>query len=75
MSNLQTQHVLMSQSDSCVAKRNSIVVGIITLKTIWNEKVGYYFCQVSLFFWLRQEVFHTKYLGKFLSEALAPPEK
>jgi len=33
-----------------------IVVVIITLKTILNEKVGYYFCQVILLFWLRQKV-------------------
>ena len=33
-----------------------IVVVIITLKTILNEKVGYHFCQVILLFWLRQKV-------------------
>ena len=33
-----------------------IVVVIITLKTILDEKVGYHFCQVILLFWLRQKV-------------------
>ena len=33
-----------------------IVVVLITLKTILNEKVGYHFCQVILLFWLRQKV-------------------
>jgi len=33
-----------------------IVVVIITLKTILNEKAGYHFCQVTLLFWLRQKV-------------------
>jgi len=32
------------------------VVVIITLKTILNEKVGYYFCLVILLLWLRQKV-------------------
>jgi len=36
----------MSQSYSCVTKRNSAVMVIIKLKTILNEKVGYRFCQV-----------------------------
>jgi len=40
----------------CVAKRNSTVMIIITLKTILNEKVGYNFCQVILLFWLQQKV-------------------
>jgi len=35
-----------------VAKRNSTVMLIITLKTILNEKVGYHICQVILLFWL-----------------------
>ena len=47
---LLTQHIVTSQSDSCVAKRNSTVMVIITLKTVLNEKVGYYFCQVILLF-------------------------
>jgi len=62
----------MSQSYSCVAKRNSsvmviithkkFVMVIITLKTILNEKVGYHFCQVILLFWLRPKVVpYTKY--------------
>jgi len=35
---------------------------IITSKTIFNEKVGYYFFQVILLFWQRQKmVQHTKY--------------
>jgi len=42
-SNLQTQHVLASQSYSCVAERNSTVMVIITCKTILNEKVGDHF--------------------------------
>ena len=42
---LQTQHILMSKSYSCVTKRNSTVMVIIKLKTILNEKVGYRFCQ------------------------------
>jgi len=33
-----------------------IVVVIITLKTILNEKVGYHFSQVILLFCLRQKV-------------------
>jgi len=33
-----------------------IVVVIITLKTILNEKVGYHFCLAILLFWLRQKV-------------------
>jgi len=40
----------MSQSYSCVAKHNSTVLVIITLKTFWNEKVGNHFCQVILLF-------------------------
>jgi len=56
ISNLQTQHLLMSRSYSCVAKHNSTVMVIITLKTIMNKKIGYHFCQVILLFWLRQKV-------------------
>jgi len=41
ISYLQTQHILTSESYSCVAKRNSTVMVIITLETILNEKVGY----------------------------------
>ena len=33
-----------------------IVMVIITLKTIFNKKVGYHFCQAILLFWLRQKV-------------------
>jgi len=33
----------MSQSYSCVAKRNSTIMVIIKLKTILNEKGGYLF--------------------------------
>jgi len=50
ISNSQTQHILTSQSYSCVANRNRTVMVIITLKTILNEIVGYRFCQVILFF-------------------------
>jgi len=38
ISNLQTQHILLSQSYSCVAKRNSTVIVIITLKTVLMKK-------------------------------------
>ena len=35
---------------------------LITLKTIFDEKVGHNFCQVILSFWLRQNVVpYTKY--------------
>jgi len=50
ISNLQTQHIFTSQSCSCVAKRNSTVMVIITLETILNEKVAYHFCQLVLLF-------------------------
>jgi len=33
-SNLQTQHIVTPQSHSCVAKRNSTVMAIITIKTL-----------------------------------------
>jgi len=42
LSNLQTQHILSSQSYSCFAGSNITVMVIITLKTILNEKVGYH---------------------------------
>jgi len=55
--NLQTQHILTSQSYSCVAKPNSTVMVILMLnKTILNEKVCCHFCQVILLFWLWQKV-------------------
>jgi len=53
---LNYKHILTSQSYMCVAKRNSTVMIIITLKTILNENVGYNFCQVILLFWLQQKV-------------------
>ena len=56
ISNLQTKHILTSQRYSCVAKRPSTVMVIITLKSILYEKVGYHFCQVIILFWLRQKV-------------------
>jgi len=37
MPNLQTQHIHTSHSYSCVAKRKSTVMVIITLKTILSE--------------------------------------
>jgi len=62
ISNLQIQHMLTSQSYSCVAKRNTTEMVITTLKTILNEKVGYRLCQVILLFWLQQKVFlYAKY--------------
>ena len=60
MSNLQTKHILTSQSYSCIAKRNSTVMVIITLKTTLHEKVGYHFCQVIILFSLRQNVIPYK---------------
>jgi len=45
-----------SKSYPCVAKLNSTVMVIITLKTILNEKVGYHFSQVILLFLLQQKV-------------------
>jgi len=39
ISNLPTQHIVTSQSYLCVAKRNSTVMVIITLKAILNEKI------------------------------------
>jgi len=60
ISNLQTQHILASQSCSCVAKRNNTVMVIITLKnfvmaiitltTVLIAKVSCHFCQVILLF-------------------------
>ena len=62
ISNLQTEHILTSQSYSCVVKRNNTAVVIITFKSILNEKVSYHFCQVILIFWLQQKVVpYTKY--------------
>jgi len=43
--NLQTQYILMSQSYSCFAKRNSTIMVIITLTTILNEKLGIIFAR------------------------------
>jgi len=43
-----TQDILTSQSHLCVAKRNSTVMVIITLKTILDEKEGHHFFQVIL---------------------------
>jgi len=55
ISNLQTQHILTSRSYSCVAKRYSTVMIIITL-------IGYYFCHVILLFSRRRKVVpYTKY--------------
>ena len=64
ISNLQTQHILTSQSRSCIVKRNcngrnyaqNFVMVIITLKKYLNEKVGYHFCRVILLFRRRQKV-------------------
>jgi len=62
ISKLQTQHILTSQRYLCIAKRDSTVMVIITLKTILKEKVGCHFCQVILLFWLPQKVVpYTKY--------------
>ena len=82
MSNLQTQHIISSQSYSCVDNRNSTALVIITLKPIINEKVSYHFCQVILIIFATTKsgsVCETQNLEAIiyiiLTGALATPEK